>query len=237
MMINKETFVSAHFIDNERKNIEVLINMDHTGEKDLTPYIIEADEEQADFKQLMTLVSMDQLHEETWNTKKAESEAFIQTAKAIMQDSGLLDQEVSLSKTKMFPTVVESIFTNMENEDHLFALKLALFELQEIRESKNVEAKTALRKAQHKIEILKYAFEITGVRSTDADVPGTIDPVAVTKALDKQESEIIAENKLKPHERPATVAKATAVTTAKKTAAAKKIAAAKGTEATTKGKK
>ena len=55
--------------------------------------------------------------------------------------------------------------------------------------------------------------------------------------MDKQESEIIAENKLKPHERPATVAKATAVTTAKKTAAAKKIAAAKGTEATTKGKK
>ena len=48
----------------------------------------------------------------------------------------------------------------MENEDHLFALKLALFELQDIRESDNVEAKTALRKAQNKIEILQHAFNI-----------------------------------------------------------------------------
>ena len=39
----------------------------------------------------------------------------------------------------------------MENEDHLFALKLALFELPEIRESDNVEAKTALRKGTNKI--------------------------------------------------------------------------------------
>ena len=192
-LITKNTFVSAHFIDQDRKNLEVLLNMDHTGEKELTPLVIEADETQADFTALMELTTMDTIHEETWSVKKAESEAFIATAKAVLADSGVLDQEVQLSKTKLFPTLVENIFTNMENEDHLFALKLALFELPEIRESDNVEAKTALRKGTNKIDILKHAFEITGILA--AGGPATIDPEVIADALDTQQQQIEAETK------------------------------------------
>ena len=192
-LITKDTFVSAHFIDQDRKNLEVLLNMDHTGEKELTPLVIEADETQADFTALMELTTMDTIHEETWSVKKAESEAFIATAKAVLADSGVLDQEVQLSKTKLFPTLVENIFTNMENEDHLFALKLALFELPEIRESDNVEAKTALRKGTNKIDILKHAFEITGILA--AGGPATIDPEVIADALDTQQQQIEAETK------------------------------------------
>ena len=194
-LITKDTFVSAHFIDQDRKNLEVLLNMDHTGEKELTPLVIEADETQADFGALMELTTMDTIHEETWAVKKAESEAFIATAKAVLADSGVLDQEVQLSKTKLFPTLVENIFTNMENEDHLFALKLALFELPEIRESENVEAKTALRKGTNKIDILKHAFEITGILA--AGGPATIAPEVVEDALDAQQDQIAAESKTK----------------------------------------
>ena len=194
-LTTKDTFVSAHFIDQDRKNLEVLLNMDHTGEKELTPLVIEADETQADFGALMELTTMDTLHEETWAVKKAESEAFIATAKAVLADSGVLDQEVQLSKTKLFPTLVENIFTNMENEDHLFALKLALFELPEIRESDNVEAKTALRKGTNKIDILKHAFEITGILA--AGGPATIAPEVVEDALDAQQDQIAAESKTK----------------------------------------
>ena len=194
-LITKDTFVSAHFIDQDRKNLEVLLNMDHTGEKELTPLVIEADETQADFGALMELTTMDTIHEETWSVKKAESEAFIATAKAVLAESGVLDQEVQLSKTKLFPTLVENIFTNMENEDHLFALKLALFELPEIRESDNVEAKTALRKGTNKIDILKHAFEITGILA--AGGPATIAPEVVEDALDAQQDQIAAESKTK----------------------------------------
>ena len=194
-LITKDTFVSAHFIDQDRKNLEVLLNMDHTGEKELTPLVIEADETQADFGALMELTTMDTIHEETWAVKKAESEAFIATAKAVLAESGVLDQEVQLSKTKLFPTLVENIFTNMENEDHLFALKLALFELPEIRESDNVEAKTALRKGTNKIDILKHAFEITGILA--AGGPATIAPEVVEDALDAQQDQIAAESKTK----------------------------------------
>jgi hypothetical protein len=228
-LITKDTFVSATFIDQDRKNLEVLLNMDHTGEMELTPHVIEASEEQKDFKDLMKITTMDAIHEETWNIKKAESEAFVAMAKQVMADSGMLEQESNLSKTKIFPTLVEAIFTNMENEDHLFALKLALFELQEIRESDNVEAKTALRKAQHKIEILQHAFAITGVRSMDTDVVAELDPKENEKALDKVEATIKKESKMSPKNRAAT-AKRPEVQKAK-VAAAKKIAAAKGTEA------
>ena len=143
----------------------------------------------------MELTTMDTIHEETWAVKKAESEAFIATAKAVLAESGVLDQEVQLSKTKLFPTLVENIFTNMENEDHLFALKLALFELPEIRESENVEAKTALRKGTNKIDILKHAFEITGILA--AGGPATIAPEVVEDALDAQQDQIAAESKIK----------------------------------------
>ena len=215
-MITKETFIGAKFIDNERQFVEVMLNMDHTEEIHLTPLVIEADEENPHFQDLMGLVSMDQLHEDTWNEKKAESDAFIETAKAVMMESGLLEAETALSKTKMFPTLEENIFTNMENEDHLFALKLALFELQDIRESENVEEKTALRKAQNKIDILQHAFNIMGVKGTGDDAPATTDPVANAKALDKAEATMAAELKMPKHQRPATVARKTAATVAKK---------------------
>ena len=221
-MITKETFIGAKFIDNERQFVEVMLNMDHTEEIHLTQLVIEADEENPHFQDLMGLVSMDQLHEDTWNEKKAESDAFIETAKAVMMESGLLEAETALSKTKMFPTLVENIFTNMENEDHLFALKLALFELQDIRESENVEEKTALRKAQNKIDILQHAFNIMGVKGTGDDAPATTDPVANAKALDKAEATMAAELKMPKHQRPATLAKKTAETIAKNVAASKK---------------
>ena len=227
-MITKENFVGANFIDNERTFIEVLLNMDHTEELHLTPYTIEADENNLDFQDLMRLTTMDKLHEDTWNIKKAESEAFIETAKAIMKDSGLLENETNLSKTKMFPSVVEAIFSNMTNEDHLFALKLALFELQDIRESENVAEKTKLRKAQNKIEILKSAFELISKTSSMDDEEATGDPVAQAKSLDTEMKKVAAELLMPKHERPAAVARKTAATVAANAKSATKPVATKG---------
>jgi hypothetical protein len=183
-MINKDNYVTAQFIDEGRKNIEVLLNMDHTGEKELTPHVIEADENNKDYQDLLKLVTEDQLHEQTWENKKAESEAFMAMAQNIAKDTfveaemiaqGAIDIDSLLTKTKIYPTIVDTLFTNMENEDHLFALKLALFEVQEIRESKDTAAKTAMRKGTNKIEVLEQAFKICGVRQTKYDDPSVSD--------------------------------------------------------------
>jgi|TARA_B110000438_G_scaffold297032_1_gene342728 hypothetical protein len=194
-MINKDSYVTASFIDNDRKTLEVLVRH-HENKNEMTPLIIEASEDQQDFKDLMEFVTMDQLHEQTWENKKAESEAFIAMAKNIAKDAFseaeavanvAVDEAEIFSRTKIYPTIVDTLFTNMENEDHLFALKLALFEVQEIRESTDTKAKTALRKGKNKIDVLRHAFDICGVRQTQSDVPSVSTPAendAAIKTLD-----------------------------------------------------
>ena len=50
--------------------------------------------------------------------------------------------------------MVESIFEETDNESHLFALKLALFEVEQIRDSKNDELKKKLRQSKTKADCL-----------------------------------------------------------------------------------
>lgn len=197
-MINKDNYVSATFLDAERKNIEVLLNMDHTAEKELTPHVIEADESNKEYQALLKLVTEDELHEQTWETKKAESEAFIAMARHVIADefneaeavaNNAVDIDSLLTKTQIYPTIVNTIFTNMENEDHLFALKLALFDIQEIRESTDTSNKTALRKGKNKIDVLQKAFQIVGIRDHQSDDPAVSDPIENAAELEKVEAE------------------------------------------------
>ena len=155
-MITKKNYVVAKFIDEERKNIEILLK---DGDV-VRPHVIEADEDNSDYQDLLKIISLDDLHEQTHNINKAESEAFKEFALGIAKESGLVQQEESLEKVKTYPTLVEAMFNNDDNEDDVFALKLALFEVEKIRESKNTALKTKLRKAKSKIEVLRFAFDI-----------------------------------------------------------------------------
>jgi len=60
----------------------------------------------------------------------------------------------------LFPSVVKAITDNLTNEDHIFALKLALFEVEKIRDSENAELKTAMRQGKDKTEVLINALKI-----------------------------------------------------------------------------
>ena len=169
-MITKESYVTANFIDNERKNIEILLK-----DGDITrPHIIEADEDNSDYKDLLKIVTVDELHEQTHNAKRAESEAFKEFAIQIAKDSGLVQGEVALEKTKTYPALVDAVFNNIENEDDMFALKLALFEIKQIRDSKNTEVKTKLRKSKTKFDILRCAFEIVEENTIAPEVKAVV---------------------------------------------------------------
>ena len=77
----------------------------------------------------------------------------------VARKSGLVFDQQKLD-TKFYPVLVKAIFEDGENKDHLFALKLALFELEKIRNSKDGEVKRKLRQSKNKIEALKIAFDI-----------------------------------------------------------------------------
>ena len=153
----KDNFVDAYFIDNERQNIEILAtNEDKTK---VFPTIIPFDENNDMFKALKTVMSIDDLHENTYEKKKKERKLFEEQVIRIAKKDGLVFDEFKLD-TKFFPTLVKAITENVDNEDHLFALKLALFEIDEIRDSDNTELKSMIRKGKSKIDVMLNALKI-----------------------------------------------------------------------------
>jgi len=157
MTITETNYITAHFIDNERKNIHVLLKSDDGTS--VYPYILEYNPDDPICQEFLKLCSLDQLHQNTWLKKKEERKDFEDQVKRIAKKEGLIFDELKLD-TKFYPTLVKAIFQGNENEDHLFALKLALFEIEKIRDSKHSELKKKLRQSKTKIEALKIAFEI-----------------------------------------------------------------------------
>lgn len=157
-MITKDNLISAYFIDNDRKNIEILQTSE--DKKSVIPTILPYEENNHLFKELTKIVSVDQLHESTHNKKKKEKEIFEAQVIAIAKKDGLLLDDTKIDGSS-FQKLVRAIFEQGDNEDQLFALKLALFELAAIRDSKNDDLKKKLRQSKNKIDTLKVAFEIT----------------------------------------------------------------------------
>ena len=153
----KEHFLTAHFIDNERQNIEILMTNE---EKTKTiPYYIPFDEKDVKFQALQSVMSVDQLHEATYQRKQQERKGFEDMVLQIAKKDGLIMDSNKID-TKFYPRVVEAIFGDEENLDHVFALKLAIFELDAIKDSKKEELKKKLRQSKTKKEIISTACEI-----------------------------------------------------------------------------
>jgi len=158
-MITKENLIGAYFIDNDRKNIEVLTTSE--DKKQIIPTIMPFDENNASFKELTSVITVDDLHENTYQKKKDEQKIFETKVREIAKKDGLLVDDTKIDSNS-FNKLVTAIFSQGENVDQLFALKLALFELEEIRDSKDDEMKKKLRQCKNKIDTLKVAFELVG---------------------------------------------------------------------------
>ena len=135
-MITKENLIGAYFIDSDRKNIEVLTTSE--DKKQIIPTIMPFDENNSSFKELTSIVSVDQLHENTYQKKKDEQKIFETKIIEIAKRDGLLVDDTKID-SKSYNKLVKAIFEQGKNEDQLFALKIALFELPGIRDSKDDE--------------------------------------------------------------------------------------------------
>jgi len=155
-MFNKDNFLEASFIDNDRKNIEVLTKSDD-GKK-IIPTIIPYDENNHMFKELMGLITIDKLHEDTHNKKKEEARLFEEQVMRIAKKSGMLS---STGNDEYFRNILDAIVKQQDNEDHLFALKIAIFEnIKQISESDDVNGKKKIRQAKNKIELFRAVFDM-----------------------------------------------------------------------------
>ena len=152
----KENFIDAYFIDNERKNIEVL-SKSEDGKKAIST-IIPWDNNNVSFEALKTVMSVDQLHERTHTKKQEERKLFEEQVMRIAKKEGMVFDETKLDATA-YSSIVKLLFSDNKN-DHLFALKLALFEVEKIRDSENIELKKALRHSKTKVDALLNALKI-----------------------------------------------------------------------------
>ena len=151
----KDNFIDAYFIDNERQNIEVLTKS--ADGKKVIPTIIPYDNNST-FEALKGFMSVEQLHERTHTKKQEERKLFEEQIMRIAEKDGMIMQDKN--ETNFWPKVVKSIIEDTENENHLFALKLALFEVEKIRDSENTELKGAIRKSKTKAEVLLNALKL-----------------------------------------------------------------------------
>ena len=158
-MITKENLIGAYFIDDDRKNIEVLTTSE--DKKQIIPFILPFDENNISFKELTSIITVDDLHENTYQKKKDEQKIFEQKVIEIAKKDGLMLDDTRIDSNS-YNKLVKAVFEQGENEDQLFALKIALFELPSIRDSKDEELKKKLRQTKNKIDTLKIAFDIVG---------------------------------------------------------------------------
>src|SRR6056300_72270 len=160
----KDNFIDAYFIDEDRQNIEILQKSDD-GKK-FIPTIIAFEKpgesgttSTGNMEKLKEVMSVDDLHERTYQKKKEERKLFEEQVMRIAKKDGLTFDENKLD-TKFYPTLVNAILKDQENEDHLFALKLALFENETINGSDNAELKAEIRKGTSKIEVIQAALKL-----------------------------------------------------------------------------
>ena len=119
--------------------------------------IIPFNEDNEDYKNLIEYIDLDKLHEITYQKIKNDRAEFEAQIVDIAKKEGLIFDQNKID-TKFYPYLVKSIFEDKGNADHLFALKLALFEIDDVRDSDNMEQKTAIRKSKTKIEAIQAAI-------------------------------------------------------------------------------
>ncbi len=83
----KDNYVNAYFIDQERKNIEVLTTNEDKSKVYTT--IIPYEEDGHQWKALQTKINIDQLHENTYQRNKLEQEQFEKSVLRIAENKVL----------------------------------------------------------------------------------------------------------------------------------------------------
>ena len=101
------------------------------------------------------------MHENTWQKKKQEREDFIIQVKSIAENEGLYKQLTEKVDENLYEHIIKFLTEKDKDQiDKLFSWKIYLFELDDVKNSKNEKAKSAIRKSKTPIEALKSFIEI-----------------------------------------------------------------------------
>jgi len=155
-------FIDAYFTNNERTVVSILWEND---KKEVVEETVLAEANEAGWENLLNQpeVTIDKLHERTVNRNREQRAIFEEQVVEIAKRDGLI-YDGDIVNTDLYKMFVKTIFdtelTEKEVKEQLFMFKLALFELDKIKDSNNREMKAALRKAETLPAVLKIACDL-----------------------------------------------------------------------------
>ncbi len=164
MTIHNLEISTAHFTNNERTEIEVMLFAEESTEDAvvLIPYNIEAKDGDADYNWLVSKIDIDWVHENTFNKFRKENEQYKENIVAVGKEMGLIFDNNGVN-SNLYEALVDTLFEPFIEKDmkeKLFVMKLKLFEVEAIKSSKNRELKAKLRKSKDFLSAIKYATMI-----------------------------------------------------------------------------
>ncbi len=161
MALPGHEFLTAHFSDNERTNVEVYwVTPD--GLETRVEHI-EAKTGDPNWENLLTHISLEKLHEATYKQMHDQDMAFREDVIKIAKERGLIHDLTNLNDVETMKLIVDFIFGPFDPEkdkEKLFMFKLKLFEVDKIKKSSNREIKAKLRKAESLMDAIKATLEI-----------------------------------------------------------------------------
>ena len=154
-MFTKKNVITARFINDGHTTIEVL----HTikGDEKAHAYILEYDKDSSDYQDLEKAGwDLERIQEETAGYKRA---ARIQHNKAVAAAAQQwLKENPNDQVTDL--DIIGSIIDKNEDEDTIFKAKLAIMELDAVKESKATKLKQEIRKAKTLIEVVSHLQKV-----------------------------------------------------------------------------
>ena len=152
----KDNLITAYFIDNDRENIEMMLRSEDKKSvfSEITPF----DEDNEQYKILTKFISLDEIHENTYNKKKDERREFEEEVIRIAKRDGLINE--NFNSEDYIENILKFLTNNPNNEDQLFALKLSVFENENIINSTNEELKRKIRQSTSKSEVMLNTLKI-----------------------------------------------------------------------------
>lgn len=158
--MDNHKFVHAYFSNNDRTVVEA-VWQNNDGKKVIS-HIDAIRTKSYAWKQLLKHITIDQLHQNTYQRIRTMDEQFKEQVFQIGRERGLL-LDIDDIQTDGYKVVTKVLFNKFDPEtdkEKLFLYKLQLFEVPEIRDSKKKTLKTKLRQAPTLLEATKIAIQI-----------------------------------------------------------------------------
>lgn len=157
-MIEGHKLIEAHFINNERTQIEVYWQNE---DDEVRVEYCQADESDEVYNWILTQISIDDLHEATVLHIREQDAIYREAVIEIAKSDGLLhNQKDGMVNTAELITDILFNFNEDEQKELLFQIKLKVFEMEEVKNTKKTAAKAKIRKAKNVLEVVKEVSKL-----------------------------------------------------------------------------